>query len=89
MSEPVLTLRGLAKSFGGVKALIDGSLNLYAGQAVALIGENGAGKSTLVKAMTGVQPPDAGEILIDGEAVKVDTRLLGPVARQQLDVLDR
>jgi rhamnose transport system ATP-binding protein len=73
VTEPVLSLRGLAKSFGGVKALTNGSLNLYAGQAVALIGENGAGKSTLVKAMTGVQPPDAGEILIDGAPVRVDT----------------
>ena len=70
---PVLSLRGVAKSFPGVRALNDVALSLYPGQVTALIGENGAGKSTLVKIMTGIYQPDAGEIAIGGEAVVLPT----------------
>lgn len=66
MSNPILSLRGLSKSFPGVKALQDVQLDLYAGQVTALIGENGAGKSTIVKVLTGIYQPDAGEILMNG-----------------------
>ena len=52
-----------AKSFGAVQALIDGSIELYPGEAHALVGENGAGKSTLVKILAGVHQPDAGSLL--------------------------
>jgi rhamnose transport system ATP-binding protein len=54
MSAPLLRLSGIAKSFGGVRALTRGELELHSGQVTALIGENGAGKSTLVKILTGV-----------------------------------
>jgi rhamnose transport system ATP-binding protein len=64
---PLLTIRGLSKSFGAVAALQDVSLDLYAGEAHALVGENGAGKSTLVKILAGGYEPDAGELLLDGE----------------------
>src|SRR5919204_3078120 len=67
---PVLVLRHAAKSFGAVQALADGSIELYAGEAHALVGENGAGKSTLMKILAGVYQPDAGEVLIDGETVR-------------------
>ncbi|MGI6247478.1 MAG: sugar ABC transporter ATP-binding protein [Pseudochelatococcus sp.] len=70
MSGPVLSLRGIAKSFPGVKALQGVDLDLYAGQVTALIGENGAGKSTIVKVLTGIYQPDAGTITIDGEPVR-------------------
>lgn len=71
--NPVLSLRGISKSFPGVKALSEVQLDLYAGQVTALIGENGAGKSTIVKVLTGVYQPEAGSITIDGTEVKFPT----------------
>ena len=67
--EPVLSLRHAAKSFGAVRAVVDSSADLYAGEAHALLGENGAGKSTVVKMLAGVYQPDEGELLIDGKPV--------------------
>ena len=75
---PLLQLRGISKSFPGVKALQDVELTLRAGRVTALIGENGAGKSTLVKILTGIYQPDAGEILVGG----VPTRFDSPDAAQ-------
>lgn len=69
MAQPVLEMRGISKAFGGTVALSQLSLALYAGSIHALVGENGAGKSTLIKTMTGLYQPDAGSILIDGQAV--------------------
>ncbi len=68
-AEPVLALRHAAKSFGAVHAVVDGSADLYAGEAHGLIGENGAGKSTMVKMLAGVYQPDDGQMLIDGAPV--------------------
>ena len=65
-AQPLLELRQAAKSFGAVKALEDGSVTLYPGEAHALLGENGAGKSTLVKILAGVHQPESGQLLIDG-----------------------
>ena len=65
--DPVLELRDVSKSFGPVVALAHGSIQLFAGEAHALLGENGAGKSTMVKIMSGVYSPDSGEIRVDGE----------------------
>ena len=65
---PRLEVRALSKSFGGIRALRDVSLPVAAGSVHALLGENGAGKSTLVKIVTGLQPPDSGEVLVDGVA---------------------
>lgn len=64
--EPVLTVSGLDKAFGGVKALVNASLTLYAGEIHALLGENGAGKSTLLKTLAGVHSADSGEITLNG-----------------------
>src|ERR1700712_2952318 len=66
---PRLELRGIAKHFPGVRALDGVDLVLRPGRVTALVGENGAGKSTLVKILTGIEHPDAGEILIGGQAV--------------------
>ena len=63
---PLVDVRDVAKAFGGVHALRDASLTLFAGEIHALLGENGAGKSTLLKALAGVHRTDAGEIDIDG-----------------------
>ena len=68
--HPVLRLRGISKSFPGVKALSEVHLDLYPGQVTALIGENGAGKSTVVKVLTGIYQPDAGEIVLGGVPVR-------------------
>ena len=73
MTDPILTLSGISKSFPGVRALHDVSLELYPGQVTALIGENGAGKSTLVKTMTGIYQPDAGEIWLGGGPITLPT----------------
>ena len=66
---PVLELRGLSKSFGGVRALEEVDLELRAGEIVALVGDNGAGKSTLVKLLSGINAPTAGEIRFEGRPV--------------------
>ena len=70
---PLLEVRGIDKSFPGVRALGEVDLTLHKRQVLALIGENGAGKSTLMKILAGVQPPDAGEILLDGEPVVIES----------------
>ncbi|NND90556.1 MAG: sugar ABC transporter ATP-binding protein [Granulosicoccus sp.] len=61
-------MSGVTKIFPGVKALSDVSLELYAGQVTALVGENGAGKSTVVKILTGIHQPDAGTLVLDEQA---------------------
>jgi ABC-type sugar transport system ATPase subunit len=62
----VLEVRGVAKSFGAVRALRGVSLSLSEGEVVGLVGDNGAGKSTLVNVLSGTLRPDAGEVLVDG-----------------------
>jgi len=76
----ILTVEGLSKSFGGVRALRDVSLSLRAGEIRAICGENGAGKSTLVKLLMGIFTPDAGSIAIDG----VRQTMRGPQYAQAL-----
>lgn len=66
---PVIRMEHIHKSFGGVHALNDVRMEVYAGEVHALLGENGAGKSTLIKTMTGVYQYDAGEIYLHGEPV--------------------
>ena len=75
MAEPLLEARGLVKSFGRVRALRGANFTVHAAEVVALVGDNGVGKSTLVKALAGVQPPDAGEIRFEGEPVTIATPL--------------
>ncbi|PRD43841.1 D-xylose ABC transporter ATP-binding protein [Phyllobacterium phragmitis] len=70
---PLLEMRGISKSFPGVRALDQVDIKLYPGTVTALIGENGAGKSTLVKILTGIYQPDEGEILVDGKPVTFAT----------------
>ncbi len=66
-----LEMRGIRKAFAGNTVLADVDLSARAGAVLALLGENGAGKSTLMKILAGVHQPDAGEIFIDGQAVKI------------------
>jgi D-xylose transport system ATP-binding protein len=81
-AEPVLSLRGINKRFGAVKALTDVDFDVAPGEVVALVGDNGAGKSTLVKVMAGVDPADAGTITFDGKAVHIAS----PSAAQHLGI---
>jgi rhamnose transport system ATP-binding protein len=82
VADPVLVLEKATKSFGAVRALQDGSISLYAGEAHALLGENGAGKSTLVKILAGVHQADGGRLLMDGEPVNFN----GPAASRSAGV---
>ena len=66
MSEEILKVSHISKSFSGVSALNDVSLTIKAGEIHCLIGENGSGKSTLIKIIAGVYEPDEGEIVING-----------------------
>ena len=69
MPEPLISVRNLAKRYGGVIALEDMNLSVEAGTIHAVVGENGAGKSTLMKVLAGVVRPDDGVIEIDGKGV--------------------
>ena len=67
-----LEVRNISKSFPGVKALDHISFKVRRGATHVLCGENGAGKSTLMKIINGIYKPDEGEILLDGQPVKID-----------------
>ena len=69
--QPIMAIQHISKRFDATQALEDVALALYPGEVHALIGENGAGKSTLIKIMTGVHPPDQGEILLDGKPIQI------------------
>lgn len=71
MSEEILRLDCLNKSFGGLRAFIDVSLSIREGEVVALLGDNGAGKSTLIKAISGVHKIDSGQIFVRGNRVSI------------------
>src|SRR5437763_11672531 len=78
---PLLEMRGISKSFPGVRALDDVSLTVAGGEVHFLLGQNGAGKSTLMRVLCGALPPDSGAILVNGTAVRLtspaDARRLG------------
>ncbi|HQP97550.1 MAG TPA: ATP-binding cassette domain-containing protein [bacterium] len=91
MEQNLLTLHRISKSFPGVHALREVDLDLQPGEIHALVGENGAGKSTLIKILAGIHPPDSGEILHNGNPVRITdpirSRALGiAVIHQELDL---
>lgn len=65
--KPIFQVKQISKSFPGVKALTEVSIDFYPGEVHALVGENGAGKSTLIKIMSGVYTPTDGELIYQGE----------------------
>ena len=71
MTEPLLELRGVNKSFGAVQVLHDVNFKVYPGQVTALVGDNGAGKSTLVKTTAGIYRADSGQFLFEGKPVTI------------------
>jgi rhamnose transport system ATP-binding protein len=80
---PLIELRGLSKSYGGVRALTDVSFSIQPATVHALVGENGAGKSTLVKILTGVVQNDDGVVLVDGELQRIGS----PQAAHRLGIV--
>jgi ribose transport system ATP-binding protein len=91
--SPLLVMSGIVKAFPGVRALDGVDLEVTAGEVHCLLGQNGAGKSTLIKVLSGAHQPDAGEVRLDGETV----RLANPTAAmrqgiatiyQELDLVD-
>ncbi|MDK8299331.1 MAG: ATP-binding cassette domain-containing protein, partial [Actinomycetaceae bacterium UMB1218B] len=68
---PLLEVRGLTKTFGGVEALVNVDFIVNRHEVVALVGDNAAGKSTLARMLSGVFPPDEGTIALDGEEISI------------------
>jgi simple sugar transport system ATP-binding protein len=66
-------VRGLGKSYGPVRALVDVSFTVQSGSVVGLLGDNGAGKSTLVKCVSGAEQPDSGAVLVGGTPARLDS----------------
>ena len=92
-SESLLSVRGVTKSFAGVRALQGVDLDVRPGEVHCILGQNGAGKSTLIKTLAGVHRPDSGEILWRGEPVEISDPEAGlelgiATMYQELDVVD-
>ena len=68
---PLVEMRDISISFGGIKAVNHVSVDLYPGEVVGLLGHNGAGKSTLIKCLSGAYRKDAGQIFVDGKEVDI------------------
>jgi D-xylose transport system ATP-binding protein len=68
---PLVEMRNISVAFGGVHAVKDVSIDLHASEVVGLVGGNGAGKSTLMRVLSGAQPADSGDILVDGQLTPI------------------
>ena len=86
-SKPILEVNGVSKSFGGVEALREGSLNLFPGEVLAIVGANGAGKSTLIKIIAGVLTPDHGHISIRGTKITRQDHSVGFIRQMGVEVV--
>ncbi|MBO6676722.1 MAG: sugar ABC transporter ATP-binding protein [Rhizobiales bacterium] len=71
METPLVEMRDMSISFGGIKAVDHVTVDLFPGEVVGLLGHNGAGKSTLIKMLSGAYQPDGGDIFINGEKVSI------------------
>ena len=93
MTEPILSLRGINKSFGAVHVLRGVDFDVHPGQVTALVGDNGAGKSTLINCISGIYEIDNGDYLFEGKKVSVsgprDSTALGiEIVYQDLALCD-
>ena len=70
-ATPLVEMRDIHLSFGGIKAVDGASLDVHPGEVVGLLGHNGAGKSTLIKVLSGAYRADSGEVLVRGEAAQI------------------
>ena len=68
---PLVEMRDINVAFGGVHAVREVSIDLYAGEVIGLVGGNGAGKSTLMRVLSGAHPADSGEIRVNGQPVSI------------------
>ncbi|MBB5514371.1 D-xylose transport system ATP-binding protein [Rubricella aquisinus] len=73
MTTPLVEMRDISISFGGIKAVDHVSVDLYPGEVVGLLGHNGAGKSTLIKVLSGAYKADSGKIFINGEEATINS----------------
>ena len=73
--EPMLSMQGISKSFGAVRAIQRVDLDLYCGEIVGLVGDNGSGKTTLMKVASGIYQPDTGKIYFAGKETRLENRL--------------
>ncbi|WP_306215230.1 ATP-binding cassette domain-containing protein [Actinoplanes sp. RD1] len=80
MTEPLISLAGVGKSYGAIRALSDISLQVLPGEVTCVLGDNGAGKSTLIKIMSGLHPHTEGDLRVDGKPVALGS------PRQALDL---
>jgi D-xylose transport system ATP-binding protein len=93
MTKPILSMRGINKSFGPVHVLRDVNFDSYSGKVTALVGDNGAGKSTLIKCIAGIYTPDSGDTFFEEQKVTIsgprDATALGiEVVYQDLALCD-
>ncbi len=72
MTQPLVEMRDISISFGGIRAVDHVSVDLFPGEVVGLLGHNGAGKSTLIKVLSGAYKADSGEILVEGQKARID-----------------
>ena len=85
--KPVLEVKNVSKFFGGVEALKQGSLKLFPGEVLAIVGANGAGKSTLIKIIAGVLNPDQGFVRIRGKTVEMDEHNVAFIRQKGVEVV--
>src|SRR5205814_944409 len=78
---PIVEMRNIQVAFGGVRAVAGVTIDLHPGEVVGVVGGNGAGKTTLMRTLSGARPPDAGQILVNGQPVAIgnprDAKALG------------
>ena len=73
-TNPLLSVKGIAKSYGHVRALQNIDIDIHSGEVLGLLGDNGAGKSTLIKILSGIVRPDKGQIFREGKEINILSR---------------